>query len=65
MPEPEDAGNDLPAWGMGDLAPTGANAPRGGAPVRVGFRVPVWDAIAVITVLVVWTGLFVFLFAQR
>lgn len=66
MPEAEDGGNDLPAWGMGDLVPTGGPERRGaGSPVRVGFRTPAWDAVAVIAALVVWTGLFVFFFAQR
>lgn len=59
----------IPAWGMGDDR-SGAvpveGAPRGGgSPRPVGFSVSGLDAVILVAVLLIWTELFVFFFAQR
>ncbi|MGD1052365.1 MAG: hypothetical protein ABR950_00910 [Candidatus Dormibacteria bacterium] len=59
----------IPAWGMGDersgAVPVVGRPPGGGSPRRVGFSVSGLDAAIVVAVLLIWTGLFVFFFAQR
>ena len=67
MPVPEEAppprGNPpaVPAWGMGELG-----GPRaGGAPRPVAFSVSHIDAVLLVAALLIWTGLFVYLFAPR
>jgi len=67
---PGDPASLPPAWGMGDGAPVGGgvSAERrrgGGVPRRVGFTLSGLDAAILVAVLLIWTALFVFLFAQR
>jgi hypothetical protein len=54
---------------MGDersgAVPVVGRPPGGGSPRRVGFSVSGLDAAIVVAVLLIWTGLFVFFFAQR
>jgi hypothetical protein len=73
MPQREDAQPAAfrSAWGMGEArAPgdgsPGSAEPRGsGSPRRVSFFMPVWDAVLVIIGLLIWTGVFIFFFAQH
>ena len=59
----------IPAWGMGDDRSVGVpvdGRPRGGgSPRSVGFSVSGLDAAIVVAVLLIWTALFVYFFAQR
>jgi hypothetical protein len=59
----------IPAWGMGDdrsgAVPVDGRPPGGGAPRPVGFSVSGLDAAILVAVLLIWTGLSVFFFAQR
>ena len=57
-----------PAWGMeetGDGVAVSEPRPGGGAPRRVHFSVPAWDAVVVLVALLVWTGIFVYFFAPH
>ena len=59
----------IPAWGMGNdrsgAVPVEGHPRGGGSPRPVGFSVSGFDAAIVVAVLLIWTALFVFLFAQR
>jgi hypothetical protein len=59
----------IPAWGMGDdrsgAVPVDGRPRGGGSPRPVGFSVSVLDAAILVAVLLIWTALFVFFFAQR
>jgi len=59
----------IPAWGMGDdrsvAVPVDGRPRGGGSPRSVGFSVSGLDAAIVVAVLLIWTALFVYFFAQR
>ncbi len=59
----------IPAWGMGDdrsdAVPVDGRPRGGGAPLPVGFSVSRLDAAILVAVLLIWTALFLFFFAQR
>jgi hypothetical protein len=59
-----------PAWGMGDIGRPGSGVVSvakhpsgGGSPRLVGFYTPTWDAPLLIAGLLLWTAIFVLLFA--
>jgi hypothetical protein len=65
-----------PAWGMGDIGRPGSGVVSlsshdggagqpGGAPRLVSFALPSWDAPVLIAGLLLWTGIFVYFFAQH
>jgi hypothetical protein len=62
--EPSAAEHDTspapPAWGMGEGARPGSGSPR-----RVGVPAQGVDALLLVLFLLIWTGVFVFFFAQR
>ena len=66
-PTPTGNASNVPAWGMGDESVVLVDGrPRGGgAPLPVGFSVSGVDAAILVAVLLIWTALFVFFFAQR
>ena len=59
----------IPAWGMGDdrsgAVPVHGRPHGGGSPRLVGFSVSGLDAAILVAVLLIWTALSVFFFAQR
>ena len=59
----------IPARGMGDdrsvAVPVDGRPRGGGSPRSVGFSVSGLDAAIVVAVLLIWTALFVYFFAQR
>jgi hypothetical protein len=64
-----------PPWGMGDIGRPGSGVvalsehPRGGraqgSPRVMSFTLPTWDAPLLIVGLLLWTGVFVYFFAQH
>jgi hypothetical protein len=56
---------DDPANPGSGVVPVDGRPRGGGSPRPVGFSVSGFDAAIVVAVLLIWTALFVFLFAQR
>ncbi|MGD0447372.1 MAG: hypothetical protein ABSB36_01975 [Candidatus Dormibacteria bacterium] len=68
-PTPPVTAGSIPAWGMGDdrsgAVPVDGRPRGGGSPRPVGFSVSGLDAAILVAVLLIWTALFVYFFAQR